>query len=82
MDKKEDCDSTKECSAAEILEKVRDNVQAYNSSLEIMRVELMTTTMKAIVPETKQLNLEQEVLLISQIEAFKSDLEQLKIDLK
>ena len=78
MDKKEDCDS-KECSAAEILEKVRDNVQAYNSSLETMRVELMTTTMKAIVPETK-LNLEQEVLLISQIEAFKSDLEQLKID--
>ena len=80
MDKIEDCDG-KECSAAEILEKVRDNVQAYNSSLETMRVELMTTTMKAIVPKTK-LNLEQEVLLISQIEAFKSDLEQLKIDLK
>ena len=81
MDKMEGCDSTKECSAAEILEKVRDNVQAFNSSLETMRVELMTTTMKAIVPKTK-LNLEQEVLLISQIEAFKSDLEQLKIDLK
>ena len=78
MDEKEDCDG-KKSSAAEILEKVRDNVEAYNSSLETMRVELMTTTMKAIVPETK-LNLEQEVLLISQIETFKSDLEQLKID--
>ena len=44
-----------------------------------MRVELMNMTMEAIVSETK-LKLEQELLLVSQIEAFGNEIEQLKID--
>ena len=61
------------------LKKMMDNVQTVNRTLETMRVELMTMTMEAIVSETK-LKLEQELLLVSQIEAFGNEVEQLKID--
>ena len=79
LDKNEDRNS-QEFSMAVQLEKMRDNVQTVNRTLETMRVELMTMTMEAIVSETK-LKLEQELLLVSQkIEAFGNEAEQLKID--
>ena len=78
LDKNEDRNS-QEFSMAVQLEKMRDNVQTVNRTLETMRVELMTMTMEAIVSETK-LKLEQELLLVSQIEAFGNEVEQLKID--
>ena len=78
LDKNEDR-NYQEFSMAVQLKKMMDNVQTVNRTLETMRVELMTMTMEAIVSETK-LKLEQELLLVSQIEVFGNEVEQLKID--
>ena len=67
------------CSLASTLENMSDVVRSCNITLEMMRVELMTMTMESKVPSAR-LNLKQEVNLSSEIEAFKSDTEQMKVD--
>ena len=65
-------------SPASVLENVHDMARSCNRALETMRVELMMMTVEMNVP-SPSLNIEQEINLSSEIEAFNNDLEKMKV---
>ena len=65
-------------SPATVLENVHDLARSCNRALETMRVELMMMTVEMNVP-SPSLNIEQEINLSSEIEAFNNDLEKMKV---
>ena len=65
-------------SPATVLENVHDLARSCNRALETMRVELMMMTVEMNVP-SPSLNIEQDINLSSEIEAFNNDLEKMKV---